>query len=518
MSALIRHRRVRHLHLRAASHDAAKHTAVLVEDALRIASWPGADTSRFLLIRRLDLGKVPSDAAPATLALLIEQRCREIPTKLHSTPSPINPGDHAISFTSHGAALTQLAQRLARGQSTAEWYWPLVLPDWHPNGPRSMAWRSLLQAALNEESAPMVAAEIVYLALCGGRGAELAAGLRDSDLPGVYAALGWTLATSESSRPLPGLDSTLAPLDTPFSGRLTGLAEESLRLIEQELPGNPPRPALRTWIGALLLLRHQPSLAGVRHLPQLVLETSVRRPSHPYPSFPPIRHSPPDPTVIAETHLGSDRLRDIAPKPAAFPDRSTAELVFNSESESQGNTTLGTGPLWTEDAHRASQTAGLTETTTFGGLLFVVSALQRLQFPRWLEDHPARLQDDFPTRLLLHLGKRIGLTDTDPLYTALATSLPPQSPETAADFSEIARSWIRQLRRWCRTEARLGLASLIRRPARLAATKTHLELFFPLSQVDLRIRRAGLDIDPGWVPWLGRVIYFHYRTPEEYDH
>jgi hypothetical protein len=30
----------------------------------------------------------------------------------------------------------------------------------------------------------------------------------------------------------------------------------------------------------------------------------------------------------------------------------------------------------------------------------------------------------------------------------------------------------------------------------------------------MRIRRAGLDIDPGWVPWLGRVVSFHYRETE----
>ena len=24
------------------------------------------------------------------------------------------------------------------------------------------------------------------------------------------------------------------------------------------------------------------------------------------------------------------------------------------------------------------------------------------------------------------------------------------------------------------------------------------------------IRRVGLDIDPGWVPWLGRIVTFHY--------
>jgi hypothetical protein len=25
------------------------------------------------------------------------------------------------------------------------------------------------------------------------------------------------------------------------------------------------------------------------------------------------------------------------------------------------------------------------------------------------------------------------------------------------------------------------------------------------------VRRLGLDIDPGWLPWFGRVVAFHYR-------
>jgi hypothetical protein len=31
-----------------------------------------------------------------------------------------------------------------------------------------------------------------------------------------------------------------------------------------------------------------------------------------------------------------------------------------------------------------------------------------------------------------------------------------------------------------------------------------------MSSVRLEIRLAGLDLDPGWVPWLGRVVSFHY--------
>ena len=47
-------------------------------------------------------------------------------------------------------------------------------------------------------------------------------------------------------------------------------------------------------------------------------------------------------------------------------------------------------------------------------------------------------------------------------------------------------------------------------PARLMANETHLDLDLLTPRVDIDIRRVGLDIDPGWVPWLGRIVTFHY--------
>jgi hypothetical protein len=64
--------------------------------------------------------------------------------------------------------------------------------------------------------------------------------------------------------------------------------------------------------------------------------------------------------------------------------------------------------------------------------------------------------------------------------------------------------------RYCRQYASMGLKGLIRRPAYVATTKTHLDVSFPFNRLDIRVRMAGLDINPGWVPWLGRVFQFHY--------
>jgi hypothetical protein len=65
--------------------------------------------------------------------------------------------------------------------------------------------------------------------------------------------------------------------------------------------------------------------------------------------------------------------------------------------------------------------------------------------------------------------------------------------------------------------AGIGLRSLINRSGRIACSRTHLDIMFGLDQLDIRIRKAGLDINPGWVGWLGKVIQFHYESGDRDD-
>ena len=62
----------------------------------------------------------------------------------------------------------------------------------------------------------------------------------------------------------------------------------------------------------------------------------------------------------------------------------------------------------------------------------------------------------------------------------------------------------------CVATPKISLRRLVRRPALVHATPTHIDLCFDARWVELEVRLAGLDLDPGWVPWLGRVVTFHY--------
>jgi hypothetical protein len=102
--------------------------------------------------------------------------------------------------------------------------------------------------------------------------------------------------------------------------------------------------------------------------------------------------------------------------------------------------------------------------------------------------------------LAAFLADACGLETHDDPATALAT-LPP-----GADPTPVRHAALRHY-----GEAALT-AALAERPARVRATASHIDVHLRLSDVHLDIRRTGLDLDPAWLPWLGRVVRFHYDS------
>ncbi|HEX8774580.1 MAG TPA: hypothetical protein VF735_13485 [Pyrinomonadaceae bacterium] len=85
------------------------------------------------------------------------------------------------------------------------------------------------------------------------------------------------------------------------------------------------------------------------------------------------------------------------------------------------------------------------------------------------------------------------------------------------DLQLLLESWLIAARRWCRRFARIGLRELVCRAGHVSHTRTHIDVFLDHRQSDVRVRRAGLDINPGWVVWLGRVLTFYYLYGEQGD-
>jgi hypothetical protein len=154
--------------------------------------------------------------------------------------------------------------------------------------------------------------------------------------------------------------------------------------------------------------------------------------------------------------------------------------------------------------------------TRAGGLLFLLNALQRMGFPTWLQRRQGGLgrQQTFTLALLAGVLERLRVPPGDPIWAALDLDLRQRHRPTPTPWKRRRQRavtvWRRRLRRHLRQHERLGLAEVTLRSGLLHSTATHLEVGFDLNQVDLRIRWAGLDLDPGWLPWLGRVVSFRY--------
>jgi hypothetical protein len=143
--------------------------------------------------------------------------------------------------------------------------------------------------------------------------------------------------------------------------------------------------------------------------------------------------------------------------------------------------------------------------SAFGGLFFATAVLQYLGFSDYLEQHPDVVVEGVYSALLQSIAESAGASVCDPVVASL------NAPGDSSDqLTDTVQRWHRAARKWTRREARMLLTWLVRRPAQIASTRTHVDIYFDLAQADLRVRRLGLDIDPGWVPALGKVIRYHY--------
>lgn len=194
-------------------------------------------------------------------------------------------------------------------------------------------------------------------------------------------------------------------------------------------------------------------------------------------------------------------------------------------------------PLHAVQAMGAAPAPQWLGATAAGGLLFLLPVLQRLGIAAWSEQAGCA---DLPQRVLALAARRLRLDAADPAWDMLDVlpgkprRRPPPAPAPWSDpllappkarradgdlAAALARSrglnaqaalCLTATRRWLRRAARIGLASLVLRPARMHLSPTHVDVHFRLRDCDIRVRRAGLDLDPGWLPWFGRVVAFHY--------
>jgi hypothetical protein len=330
-------------------------------------------------------------------------------------------------------------------------------------------------------------------------------------MPGPAAAR-LTMALAEAAGlPLPALSSAAArpAAHASLPDSLQALVARAADFWLPSLAGLPPRaePVMAAAILSLLrwspgLLRQPDSQALAVLLDHFRTKATVPR------NEPPPRGQNPLPPSPGGRGLGegvlpaeTERLRHATPHPALSRiDGKVAPQAALSGSEA----------AWPEDRHTGAAPAPATYVnaveTEWGGVLFLLNAFRRLGLDRFDPE-----DDDPPTawRWLHDAGVSLGMPADEPLARFLAE----QDLQTAIPRERLAA-------------VLHGLEHLYAEPgpwplplaqsAVLRATETHLDLHLAAPAVDPALRIAGLDLDPGWLPWLGRVVKFHYDAVPTY--
>jgi hypothetical protein len=496
-------RRVARLRLSVSRLEDVSRGSFLIEDALRTASFPGGEGGRVLLIRRLVLGRIKREASPMAVARQLERAVLISASDAVAADAPEADSAAAVVMASRTTGLVMLASALARGQTTRAWFWPKLVPGWDVAGSKALKWRRLFDAAHALPEGAAAAAAVVSEAVNNGVARELLDAV-DSDLARHYLlASGWT--TDRSGSPLKALPA---------------FPEAAIRDL---LGAGQPVDDRMTWLAVLLAIHHQPSRAADRHLPSRVskwlhqLSESV----HPY------RMADGDPaaaevgilTFEADAGDGADVHHAEAADTRGWE---KATNVVPADEELPGSSI---------ELPRTGSRFGIDEDdigyTRYGGLLFLIHVLRRLDMDDWIAGRPDLLDAGFPAQLLRAAGMVAGMGREDSMYGSLEQEgagdqplhigYPPLVREIISGLLDRVPAsdmgcWLLALRRWCRLNARMNMRAVVQRPGRLVTTRTHLNVHFEVSGVDVRIRRTMLDLDPGWVPWLGRVVLFHYGS------
>ena len=154
--------------------------------------------------------------------------------------------------------------------------------------------------------------------------------------------------------------------------------------------------------------------------------------------------------------------------------------------------------------------------SAFGGLVFAVHAVVALD----LASRFAAQLPDVELGSALHalaLALRVERAPADAAALGFAGLAPGSEPPAAVpeDARAAIDAAVADMRDWlaARLEcdaAELDLPALLRRRARIFADPGWIEFHLDVDEIDTAVRRAGLDLDPDYLPFLGCVLRIVY--------
>ena len=349
----------------------------------------------------------------------------------------------------------------------------------------------------------------------GGVPASLPPGMAVSPAPPAMlarllrrSAIGRALAsTAASQAPAPG--SAMAPdparADRPDARKRAALA---VLVVAEAEPALLRAPATR--LGPLLAALGRGGDDASPSAPEAVDAPLAGAPKAPAAGQPSVGAAPPSRGHDADPLRPAARADHAASRPGAEPVHDAAAQPLRAETADAAVATA------LPDLRRRARTA-------HAGVLFLLNLAADLGWPEALLRHT--VLEARGVRWCLH---RLALTllpldARDPAALAFAGLLPdaeppdgdppPDAAETAALGAlgaDVLRALQARLREPGASDAE-ALARVCRRQAEIVADPGWLEVHMALDDVSTVVRLAGLDLDPGWLPWLGLIVRFVYE-------
>ncbi len=502
---------------------------------------PGAP-SEVLIVRRLadpapgELGRAlgengPGDWDRALSGALDRARAQA----LRPTPGVSLSTAEAVVFTDEAEMYACLVECLASNAEQAWWTQALLRRVPPRSGPEVVLRQQLhLLPAITEVLVLRKSVSYVFSTLPAAAAVELARDL------GLFSA---------GRHPRPSATyQTFDAAESPEDGGEGATAVDAPRALSNSVATLPTAQAQLLAIG--WVRRNRPGLAGASLTEAVVtLMRTARGHRMPDQSAPPRNSDRPRstedrfatvalPTPDDSDHQSRDFEDDVrtggaerTEKGRSFPkDPPSLEQAPPLEGAPLAQspaTAIGPEP----EASKGSMPAIKAETapvTELGGIFFLINvfstdfAVRAKALAEALK--AAKRPEDGPWARLERLA-RATLDETephdDPIWGLLATldGRPVDAPARPAKLDRIAAqklcAWLDRVA-WGPDGPSEGQSpeSLLRRRARIFVAPLHIDLVLPASAQSLPVRRAGLDLDPGWHPAFGRIVAFHYSEHE----
>jgi hypothetical protein len=506
-------RHVRRSHVRMGAGESRHRVKFALEEALRLAELPGEREGRVYYFRKVSLGAIPAQASRRLWMASVQQALAvSAGAALHGCDPRADAAD-VVYFDSEEQAVELQLRRALRPGSAPTWFTPAAFGASAGGDSSSIVLR--IVEWLRQSMPPKAAATLILAALGNASPVELLARLP------IGAVRAW-------------LQERAAGRDAPPAAAVIPILPHIKHMLQQAAAQFGWQEPHTVWLATLMLQSLAPATVAVestasraRSILQKLAADESGSPQH-----------------APATAWGGDDLARVVFAGETMPQNADAGSGIAQKAAS----VVGAADAAAESLNSHSPMAAtrsslrpavvwtpmLGEPTAAAGLYFLLQALRHVGIKDALASCPELAASNFVPKILRRLAAHAEVPAEDPISWCLDVAeaelpsaeyaIATQSvgawpwpsnlnvrPGTDCRMDVLVRLWALGVRRWCWREGRITVREIVCREGRVWLTRTDLDVTLPMDRADVRIRRIGLDIDPGWLPWFGKVVRFHYR-------